>query len=401
MKIVLFVHSIVSDWSHGNAHFLRGLMRALTRRGHDVVAGEPAHSWSVNKLYESEGHGPIVDFARVFPDLAIRTYRGGRDVLEEVDEITKGADLVLVHEFNEPELVGAVGHLRRRRGDFLLLFHDTHHRAASAPHQLLRLNLEAFDGVLAFGRSLAGLYRRDFGKARVWTFHEAADTSLFRPLESAKENDVVWIGNWGDDERTLELHEYLVRTAEALPELSFAVHGVRYPDASLRALDRAGIRFHGWIPNHRVPEVFARSRMTLHIPRGPYLDRLPGIPTIRPFEAMACGIPLLSTFWPDVEGLFRAGHDYVAVRTPAEMRHWIRRLVVDVDEAERIGRNALQTIRNRHTCEHRALELEGIAAELGAVLPAVGRRTGGNRVFTPRPDPGAGDAREAAAPAEA
>jgi spore maturation protein CgeB len=363
MKCVLFTHSLVSDWSHGNAHFLRGLGRALLKRGHAFHSCERRQNWSTESLVEDHGAGPIVEFARIYPELDIRTYGAWESVLEEADELTRGADLVLVHEFNEPELVGALGLLRRRRGDFLLLFHDTHHRPATAPWQTGRFNLQHYDGVLAYGESLAHVYRRDFGQERVWTFHEAADVSVFRPLEMEKEDDVVWIGNWGDDERTREIREYLVDSARQLPELRFAVHGVRYPKEGRREIREAGIDFRGWIPNYRVPEAFGRARMTLHIPRGPYLELLPGIPTIRPFEALACAIPLLSTPWRDSEGLFREGRDYLPVSSPGEMREQILRLANDPDLCAEIGASGRETVLERHTCEHRAEQLESIVAE--------------------------------------
>ncbi|MFW6040067.1 MAG: CgeB family protein [Gemmatimonadota bacterium] len=365
--MVIFTHSVISDWSHGNAHFQRGLMRALGERGHEVVACERWRSWSVEHLFEEAGAGPIVEFARRFADLEVRTYGDWDTILEEVDELTRGADLVIVHEFNEPELVGAVSRVRRRRDDFVALFHDTHHRAVTVPHQIERLNLRGFDGVLAYGESLAEVYRDGFGFERVWTFHEAADTTVFRPLVREKTDDVVWIGNWGDDERKRETRAYVVESARRLPELRFAIHGVRYPKAARAEIREAGIDFRGWIANLHVPEAYARARMTLHIPRRPYREELPGIPTIRPFEALACGIPLLCTPWEDREGLFREGRDYVGVRSPREMREWMRRLAVDEDARLRLAENGLGTIRARHTCAHRAERLEAIHDEVAAV----------------------------------
>jgi hypothetical protein len=76
---------------------------------------------------------PILEFARTFPDLDIQIYGAWDGIMEEADRLTRGADLVIVHEFNEPELVGRSRLLRHRRDDFLLLFLDTHHRPVSAP----------------------------------------------------------------------------------------------------------------------------------------------------------------------------------------------------------------------------------------------------------------------------
>lgn len=360
LRVVFFAHSIVSDWNHGNAHFLRGLVRALMRRGHSVLTCERWRNWSTEQLFNDHGHGPIVDFSRRFPDLEIAVYGDWTGINDEVDVLTRGADLVIVHEFSDPRLVGALAHVRRRRDDFVLLFHDTHHRTVSAPAEIGAMNLSGCDGILAYGDSLAEVYRTRFGHPHVWTFHEAADTTVFHPIDAEKRDDVIWIGNWGDDERTQTIRDYLIDSARRLPELHFAVHGVRYPESGLAEIREAGIDFRGWIANYNVPEAFARAKLTIHIPRGPYLDSLPGIPTIRPFEALACGIPLISTWWPDTEGLFNPGEDHVVVRTPAEMREQILRLMNDPEERERLSTNGLETIRSAHTCDHRAVELENI-----------------------------------------
>jgi spore maturation protein CgeB len=368
VKVVFFTHSLISDWNHGNAHFLRGLMRALQRRGHTTMACERWRNWSTEQLVQDHGALPIVEFARRFADLEVAFYRGWASILEEADALTRGADVVVVHEFNEPELVGALGYVRRKRSDFALLFHDTHHRAATSPHEMARLNLEHYDGILAYGESLRDVYRAGFGRERVWVFHEAADTALFRPIPMEKSEDVIWIGNWGDEERTREIRDYFVGSARALPQLRFVAHGVRYPEPAKQELADAGIEFRGWIPNYRVPEAFARARMTLHVPRGPYVDTLPGIPTIRPFEALACGIPLILTPWRDTEGLFRPGQDFLVANSPAEMREHIRRLAADEELCEQLAQHGLETILARHSCDHRAEQLENIAAELSAMV---------------------------------
>lgn len=367
MRIVLFVHSLVSDWNHGNAHFLRGLMRALEARGHETIACERWHNWSADNLYQDHGSAPFIEFARKFPDLTVQTYSGGPALREEMDVLTRGADVVIVHEFNPPELINTAADLRHERNDFILLFHDSHHRMVSAPQQMAMLQLQRYDGILAFGESLARLYRVRAPGVRVMVFHEAADTTVFRPLERKRNEDVVWIGNWGDEERTPQLESYLIGVARQLPQLRFRVHGVRYPEQHRRAMREAGIVYGGYLPNHRVPEVYARARVTLHLPRAPYVEQLPGIPTIRPFEALACGIPLVSLPWPDTEGLFRAGKDYMVVHTPAEMRDALVKLTNDAGAREALIANGLQTIHTRHTCRHRAEQLEVM---LGAMATA-------------------------------
>jgi spore maturation protein CgeB len=366
MKVVFFVHSIISDWNNGHAHFLRGLVTALIRQGHEVLCCERVRNWSTENLVQDNGVAAIVEFGRLFAQIRIKTYRGADQIIEEVDRLTEDADLVLVHEFNEPETVSAVGYVRNRRRDFFLLFHDTHHRAVSVPDQIARLNLAHYDGVLAFGESLADIYRLHFGVHSAWVFHEAADTTVFRPLEDDKRLDMVWIGNWGDDERSAEIYDYLIDSARLLKRLRCAAYGVRYPDEAISALADAGIIYKGWTPNFDVPRLFARAKLTIHLPRNLYRHRLPGIPTIRPFEALACGIPLISTAWADGEGLFRAGKDYLVVESPEEMRRTIVRLAENDAARARLAANGLETIRARHTCDHRAQELAEIYSELSA-----------------------------------
>ncbi len=361
MRVCYFTHSLVSCWNHGNAHFLRGVLRALLAQGHDVHSFEPAEGWSRSNLIADQGGASIGAFAAAYPDLAPRAHSLGQDI----DAALDGADLVIVHEWNEPSLVSAIGAIRRRGARFTLLFHDTHHRAVSDPDAIGRLDLDGYDGVLAFGATLADIYRRSGWGDRAFVWHEAADDTLFRPPAiAARRTGLVWIGNWGDGERSAELRDYLLRPVEVLG-LPLDVHGVRYPREGLDAIAAARGRFHGWIANADVPAAFARHRMTVHVPRRLYLDRLPGIPTIRVFEALACGIPLACAPWTDSESLFRPGLDYLLASNAAMMTRHLRALDLDPALRASLAAHGLETIRARHTCAHRAAELLSIAGRIG------------------------------------
>jgi spore maturation protein CgeB len=144
------------------------------------------------------------------------------------------------------------------------------------------------------------------------------------------------------------------------------VYGVRYPPAAERAVREAGLRYGGWLANHRVPDAFARHRVTVHVPRRAYVRRLPGVPTIRVFEALACGIPLVCAPWEDTEGLFRAGQDYLVADDRVQMTMHLRSLLEDREAAARIASNGLARIRERHTCSHRVEQLLEIVGELGS-----------------------------------
>jgi spore maturation protein CgeB len=399
MRVVYFTHSLLSCWNHGNAHFLRGVLRELIHRGHEVRAYEPRDAWSLQNLLADHGQAGLGPFREAYPELSSERY--GPDL--DLEEALEGADLVIVHEWNEPALVAAVGEVRARGGRFTLLFHDTHHRAVSDPEAIRRFDLTAYDGVLAFGETLAEVYRRWGWGRRVFVWHEAADTRLFRPRTSPLEGEVdgrrpsgaggtstspdraapppspqpspiqgegerqglVFIGNWGDGERSAELERFLFAPARQAG-LPLDIYGVRYPEAARATLKRHGARYHGWLPNPRAPEVFARHLATVHVPRRFYAEILPGIPTIRVFEALACGIPLVSAPWDDAEGLFRPGQDYLVAETGSAMARHMAALRDDAALRESVIASGLETIRARHSCAHRV-------DELIALLPTLGR----------------------------
>lgn len=218
--------------------------------------------------------------------------------------------------------------------------------------------------MLAFGAVIGERYRARGWARRVWTWHEAADIRRFGPRPGAPiEGDIVWIGNWGDGERAAELRSMLLAPVAAL-SLRASVHGVRYPAEALAELAAAGVTYRGWLPNFDVPDVLARHRATVHIPRRPYVDALPGIPTIRMFEALACGIPLVSAAWRDEEQLFSAGEDYVVAHDGAEMTLLVRALLHDREWAAELAEHGRQAILARHTCAHRVDELLEILGAL-------------------------------------
>ncbi len=362
MHLVLFYHSLVSDWNHGNAHFLRGVVRELQARGHDVRVLEPARGWSRQQLVADQGPAALARFAADFPGMSSTTYE--LETLDLAREL-EGADAVIVHEWSDHELVRRVGEHRAAGGRYALLFHDTHHRSVTAPREIAAYDLRHYDGVLAFGEVIRERYLEQGWASEAFTWHEAADVARFRPVPGASpDEDLLWVGNWGDEERTAELHEFLLRPVRQAG-LTATVHGVRYPEEALAALDAAGIRYGGYLGNADVPRAFARRRVTVHVPRRPYVEALPGVPTIRVFEALACGIPLVCSPWRDVEGLFRPGEDYLVARTGDEMVRHLREVVHDRALGEALARSGRDTVLARHTCAHRVEELMTILRRLG------------------------------------
>jgi spore maturation protein CgeB len=375
VRFAFFYHSARSDWNHGNANFLRGLVRSLTELGHTSVCYEAARNWSVTNLVAEAGLRPLVEFRRRFPFVDVRLYAPQplaaleRRLARELC----GVDVVVLHEWpavEQPALLQLLLRLRRRCG-YRLLFHDTHYRVLTQPSRIARLGLERCDAILAFSPSLAATYRErlGLGPETVHVVHEAADDALFRPLPSDPDrplDDALFVGNWGGPDRASELRAFLFRPARrAGPGRRFALYGVRYPPETLRVLQqRCGIDYRGWLPNHLVPQALAQTRAVLHIPRRQYVRVLHGTPTIRVFEVLACAAPLVSTYWPDTDGLFRAGVDYAVADTPRQMEEALRWLWRDEGAARRLGHSGRERILAHHTCRHRAEQILGIVGRL-------------------------------------
>ena len=250
-RFALFYHSVISDWNHGNAHFLRGMMRALQARGHQVVCYEQADNWSLQHLLEVAPDA-IQDFCRDFPDLAFERYALDARFPSWLRSRLAQADVAIVHEWNEPEVINRLGQVCQELGR-PALFHDTHYRVVLQPDYRAQLGLERYALILAYSPSVAQRYR-ELGFSNVHVLHEAADTSVFRPLDVPKSTDVVFVGNYGDGDRSDELEDYVFEPRQALAHLSYDVYGVRYPEAVLRRLRNGlNITYRGWLPNVRVP----------------------------------------------------------------------------------------------------------------------------------------------------
>lgn len=330
MKIAAFFHSRsrAGERSEAHARFLRSVLAELRRVGHDVDSFPPG----------------------------VRT--------TDLDACLGSADLVLVHEGCGPVLAKQIGDHHARNREYRLLFYDTHGQAATKPGETVQFDLSDYDCVLARGEAIRHTYLERGWAERAWTWQYAADVRAFHPLPASRiEGDLVWIGEPGDEEDARELRELLLRPARRA-RLHGSVFGPP-PSWADRARTRlAGLHHRGWADEDRVPELYAGHRMTVNLPHRHAGEPLPGMPTMRIFEALACGIPLISAPWDDCEALFQAEHDYLVARDTMEMREAMQAIVEFPAFAAELARNGLETIRAHHTCAHRVDELLSIDAEL-------------------------------------
>jgi len=143
----IFAHSWISDWNHGNSHFLRGLAQELLKDGHETRCYEERDGWSMKNLVkESEqcAAEAWIRFRKAFPDLDVRFYARSDEFEQYLASELRNADVVLIHEWNSSEVVASILALRSKL-KFRALFHDTHHRAYTSPKEILRMPLDQFD----------------------------------------------------------------------------------------------------------------------------------------------------------------------------------------------------------------------------------------------------------------
>ena len=154
MRFVLFYHSLVSDWNHSAAHFLRGVATELMAGGHSVRIFEPADGWSLRNLREQCGEGAIKAFHATYPHLRSTFFD---PITLDLDEALADADVVIAHECNDPGFIRRLGEHRARSRSYKLLFHDAPHRPLENAFGVRTRCLTHFDGVLASGEALRRL----------------------------------------------------------------------------------------------------------------------------------------------------------------------------------------------------------------------------------------------------
>ena len=187
----------------------RRFERMLASRFRRAGVGADATAGAPQNLAQDHGPAALDAWREAYPPLPLAVYDPAR---LDLDRVLDGADLVLVHEWNEPELVARIAAHRKSGGSYLLLFHDTHHRMVSAPEAIGATGSRRFRRRARLRRSPA----RSLSPPRLGTpsVHLArgrrSPRVSARGRKSPRQRDLVWIGNWGDDERTAELQEFLI-----------------------------------------------------------------------------------------------------------------------------------------------------------------------------------------------
>jgi nucleoside-diphosphate-sugar epimerase/spore maturation protein CgeB len=359
MKLVVLGLSLCSSWGNGHATTYRALLKALRRRGHDILFLERDVPWYRAHRDEAE------------PDYCRLQFYGSTEQLGQWRDEIRNADAVIVGSY-VPQGV-EVGRFVQRTARGVTAFYDI-----DTPVTLAMLErgdteyvapaiIPDYDLYLSFtGGPTLERIERDYGARRSRALYCSVDPEAYQPLRRKKKWDLSYLGTYSDD-RQPTLEKLLIEPARRMPELSFCVAGPQYPDTidwpdNVERIDH--------LPPAEHPRFYASSRYTLNVTRADMIAA-GWSPSVRLFEAAACATPIISDPWEGLDTLFEPGCEIAIADDSDEV---VERLLSNGGSA-RMGRAARKRILAGHTAAHRAAELETYIEEAaGASAPGASNR---------------------------
>lgn len=351
LDIVFVGLSITSSWGNGHATTYRSLIRGLAERGHRVTFLERDVPW-----YADNRDAPKPDGCEVV------LYSGLPELFELHAARLREADAVVLGSY-VPDGV-QVGRWLSSLLRCPFVFYDidtpvTLDKLSRGDQEYVSADLiPRFDAYLSFtgGPTLRKL-EQVYGARRALPLYCSVDPEHYYPSEVGVDYDLGYLGTYSAD-RQPTLDRLLVEPARQDPKLRSIVAGPCYPDsiawpANVRRVE------HLSPGQHR--DFYCSQRFTLNVTRAPMID-LGYSPSVRLFEAAACGTPIISDVWDGIETIFRPEREILLARSAREMHHWLKSF--GQDEARALGARARERALREHTSAHRAEQLEGYLATL-------------------------------------
>lgn len=343
--IVILGLSITSSWGNGHATTYRALVRELVRRGHEVLFLERDVPW-----YAANRDLPSPPWGRTC------LYASLEELRERFTGAIRRADLIIVGSYVPQGGEAAAWVLDNAAG--VTAFYDidtpvTLAKLAAGDHEYLRPELiPRFDLYLSFtgGPTLQRL-QRDYGAQRPRPLYCSVDPELYYPEPLDAEWDLGYLGTYSPD-RQPGLKRLMLEPAAAWPQGRFVVAGPQFPPTVAWPPNVARIEH---LPpcDHR--RFYSAQRFTLNLTRADMLQA-GWSPSVRLFEAAACGVPIISDWWEGLDSLFTPGREILLASSGTEVGDWLRQL--SPRERTAIGAAGRRRVLTAHTNAHRALQLE-------------------------------------------
>jgi spore maturation protein CgeB len=350
MKIVILGLSITSSWGNGHATTYRALVRQLGARGHDVLFLERDLPW-----YADNRDLPKPEGART------RLYRSVDELRATFHQDVRDADLVIVGSFVTEGI--AVGEWVTTEAEGVTAFYDIDtpvtlaKLANGGADYLSRRLIPDYDLYLSFtGGPILERLEREFGARRARALYCSVDVDAYAPEPASTRWDLGYLGTYSTD-RQAALTRLMLEPARGLADRRFVVAGAQYPD-DLRWPENVRHITHLAPGEHR--RFYNAQRFTLNLTRADMI-RSGWSPSVRLFEAAACGTPIISDWWEGLDEFFDPGDDILIARSADDVASYLHD--VSDDERAAVGERGRARVLARHTSAHRASELETLTAE--------------------------------------
>jgi spore maturation protein CgeB len=358
LRVVILGLSVTSSWGNGHATTYRGLIRGLSARGHEILFLERDLPWYAENR----------DLPRP-PGCRVELYASHRDLRDRFEAEVRSADLVIVGSY-VPEGV-AIGEWVTRIARGVTAFYDidtpvtlAHLERGGAEYLSLEL-VPRYHLYLSFtgGPILERLERR-YGAPLARPLYCSADPANYFPESREPRWDLGYMGTYSED-RQPALDHFLLGTARRRDGSRFVVAGPQYPE-SIRWPANVERIVHLSPAEHR--GFYNAQRFTLNLTRASMIAAGYS-PSVRLFEAAACGTPIISDLWEGLERFFEPGSEILVARSQSDLLGYL----LEMPDAERLelGRRARARVLEAHTAAHRAVELEGYLREVLAQEPAL------------------------------
>lgn len=355
MKIVILGLSITSSWGNGHATTYRALVRELARRGHQVYFLERDTPWYARQR----------DAAHI-PGVAVRLYGNFDELRERHSRKIAEADAVIVGSYVPDGIAIAEWVFAISSGVVAFYDIDTPVTLARLRHGSIGYLSESliprYHLYLSFtgGPVLAQLENR-WGARAARPLYCAVDPWSYFPESCAKRTrwDLGYLGTYSDD-RQPGLEQLMLRPAERTPSRSFIVAGAQYPDDIVWPANVERVE-HLSPATHR--RFYNQQRFTLNLTRAEMVAAGYS-PSVRLFEAAACGTPIISDYWAGLETFFTPGAEILIARNGEDVERFLRD--ISPAQAAEIGNAARRRVLDSHTAAHRAVELEGYLRAAGS-----------------------------------
>lgn len=350
MKIAILGLSITSSWGNGHATTFRSLVKGLSSRGHDIVFLERDMPW-----YSANRDMPESEFCRIILYNSVSQLR--REYLKEVSQ----ADVVIVGSYVPDGIEAGQWVIDNATG--VKAFYDL-----DTPVTLTRLKSNScayissrqiphYDIYLSFtGGQCLQIFENEFGSPAARQFYCSVDPDLYYPSRSVKKWDLGYLGTYSDD-RQPPLENLMLEAARQWEHGRFIVAGPQYPQHiswphNVERIEHMPPALHVDFYNHQ--------RFTLNITRADMVN-MGYSPSVRLFEAAACGVPVISDWWEGLDTLFIPGESIFISHSPVDTLE----ILTNIPERHRLqaGENARQVVLSQHTGLQRAKELEDYVSE--------------------------------------